>query len=250
MRPHHTCVSAAASLLRTHSHRLLRCSLSPVPSASFPTFPVRPPTLIPRTMTLTVAHPLANAGCPRGQAHAAHGGSPRPDPAHSYYGTHSGWQHTPGAGAHVNTARAHTHSHRALPHAVGLLTGWHTGCRVCWAWQLQGSQPRGPPRFQKRGAQRLQSHPRVWGRQGHCPLTWSQKQASALDGHRAGTVPRGSQVQAWQGWREEPAHHLGPSSPPTTHSRRQPPPPGRRALPWKPGWQRAQPGPWLWCRHR
>lgn len=53
-----------------------------------------------------------------------------------------------------------------------------------------------PPRFQKRGAQRLQSHPRVWGRQGHCPLTWSQKQASALDGHRTGTVPRGSQVQA------------------------------------------------------
>lgn len=66
---------------------------------------------------------------------------------------------------------------------------------MCRAWQLQGSQPRGPPRFQKRGAQRLQSRPSVWGRQGHCPLTRSQKQASAPGGHLTGLVPRGSQLQ-------------------------------------------------------
>lgn len=53
----------------------------------------------------------------------------------------------------------------------------------------------GTPRFQKRGAQRLQSHPSVWGRQGHCPLARLQKQASAPDGHLAGTVPWGSQLQ-------------------------------------------------------
>ena len=66
---------------------------------------------------------------------------------------------------------------------------------MCWAWQVQGSQPWGPPRCQKRGAQWLQSCPCVWGQQGHCPLTWLQKEASAQEGHRAGTVPWGSQLQ-------------------------------------------------------
>lgn len=104
-------------------------------------------------------------GCPRGRAHAAQGSSPRP--AARSQGPHS---RTNRGGGHGITRHRHTHSHGPAPGcAPGLLTGWHTSCRVCWAWQLQGSQPRGPPRFQKRGAQRLQARPRVWGAAGALP---------------------------------------------------------------------------------
>lgn len=194
-----TTCSAAASLL--------------CPQPPSQPFPLLPPMLIPRAMAPHGDSPTQ--GCPQGRAHAAHGGSPRPGHPLTVTITdaHGGWQHVPGAGGHVNTRQAHTLTPGTATCRVhmGLLTGWHTGCRVCWAWQLQGSQPRGPPRFQKRGAQRLQSRPRVWGRQGHCPLTGSQKQASAPGGHLAGTVPRGSQLQpgerAGLTGTEERTHH-------------------------------------------
>lgn len=35
----------------------------------------------------------------------------------------------------------------------------------------------------------------MWGQQGQCLLTWLQKQAVAADGHHAGRVPWGSELQ-------------------------------------------------------
>lgn len=80
----------------------------------------------------------------------------------------------------------------AMPGYQGLTVS-QAGCKARVGWQPQGSQPPGPPRLQKWGAQRSQLLPTTLGRQAQVPLLRSQVQVPAAQWEAR--VPRGSQLQ-------------------------------------------------------
>lgn len=103
----------------------------------------------------------------------------------------------PSPAAKVTRSAGQRTGHRAGSGAVpgcGVgLTTWQAGCRACVGWQPQGSQPPGPPRLQKWGAQRSQLLPTTLGRQAQAPVPWSQVQVPVAQWEAR--VPRGSQPQ-------------------------------------------------------
>lgn len=134
----------------------------------------------------------------------------------------------------------HSHPAMATCYSPFGLTHWVTPRLQSVSGVAAAGLPAWAPEVPERGAQRL-IPPSVWGRQGHCPLTGSQKQASAsrwappgagAPGIHSCSLGTGRGLTGAEG-RESTLPHLGTPSPtPPTHSRRQPP--GRRALPWKP----------------
>lgn len=85
----------------------------------------------------------------------------------------------------------------AMPGCRGLTVS-QAGCKARVGWQPQGSQPPGPPRLQKWGAQRSQLLPTTLGRQAQVPLLRSQVQVPAAQWEAR--VPRGSQLQPAGRW--------------------------------------------------